>query len=172
MLLARKVEEAGRWKRGGYRSAADQLAGIAGTSLTAAKNQLETSKKVRKLPATQNALRKGELSAAKAEAIAAAAEIAPEAEAELLDGAQDAPLADIKEKCLRARAQDSDEEVARRMAKASDEMSHWAEYDYIIVNRDIDESVAQVQSVLAAERLRRERQIGLPDFVNRLRQGH
>ena len=48
-------------------------------------------------------------------------------------------------------------------------MSHWAEYDYIIVNRDIDESVAQVESVLAAERLRRQRQVGLPEFVNRLR---
>ena len=57
------------------------------------------------------------------------------------------------------------------MAKASDEMSHWAEYDYIIVNRDLDESVTQVESVLAAERLRRERQVGLPAFVNRLRAG-
>ena len=77
-------------------------------------------------------------------------------------------VADL-ERRLRARAQDSDEEVARRMAKASDEMSHWAEYDYIIVNHDIDESVAQVESVLAAERLRRQRQVGLPAFVNRLR---
>ena len=77
-------------------------------------------------------------------------------------------VADL-ERRLRARAQDSDEEVARRMAKVSDEMSHWAEYDYIIVNHDIDESVAQVESVLAAERLRRQRQVGLPAFVNRLR---
>ena len=108
LLLARKVEEAGRWKRGGYRSAADQLAGIAGTSVTAAKNQLETSKKVRKLPATRDALRKGKLSAAKAEAIAAAAEVAPEAEEELLDGAEDAPLADVRERCLKVRAKDRD----------------------------------------------------------------
>ena len=57
LLLARRVEEAGRWKRGGYRSAADQLAGISGTSLTAAKNQLETSKKLRTRPATARALR-------------------------------------------------------------------------------------------------------------------
>jgi len=77
-------------------------------------------------------------------------------------------VADL-ERRLRTRAQDSDEEVARRMAKASDEMSHWAEYDYIIVNRDIDESVTQVESVLAAERLRRQRQVGLPEFVNQLR---
>ena len=79
-------------------------------------------------------------------------------------------VADL-ERRLRARAQDTDEEVARRMAKASDEMSHWAEYDYIIVNRDIEESVTQVESVLAAERLRRQRQVGLPAFVNRLRAG-
>jgi guanylate kinase len=79
-------------------------------------------------------------------------------------------VADL-ERRLRARAQDSDEEVARRMAKASDEMSHWAEYDYIIVNRDIEESVTQVEAVLAAERLRRQRQVGLAAFVNRLRAG-
>ncbi len=108
LLLARKVEEAGRWKRDGYRSAAEQLAGIAGTSVTAAKNQLETSKKVAKLPATQRALRKGKLSGAKAEAIAAASEIDPEAEAALLDGAEDAPLAKVREKCQRARAKDRD----------------------------------------------------------------
>jgi hypothetical protein len=108
LLLARKVEEAGRWKRDGHRSAAEQLAGIAGGSVTAAKNQLETSKKVRKLPATEAALRAGKLSGAKAEAIAAAAEIAPEAEADLLDGAADAPLAAVKDKCLRARGKDRD----------------------------------------------------------------
>ena len=56
LLLARRVEEAGRWKRAGKRSAADQLAAIAGTSVTAAKNQLETSKKLRNRPATTKAL--------------------------------------------------------------------------------------------------------------------
>ena len=61
LLLARKVEEAGRWKRDGHRSAAEQLAAIAGTSVTAAKNQLETSKKVAKLPTTEKALRDGEV---------------------------------------------------------------------------------------------------------------
>jgi guanylate kinase len=75
------------------------------------------------------------------------------------------------ERRLRARAQDSAEEVARRMAKAADEMSHWAEYDYIVVNRDLASSLAQVQAILQAERLRRERQIGLHDFVKGLRAG-
>jgi guanylate kinase len=73
------------------------------------------------------------------------------------------------EERLRARAQDSDEVVRARMAKSADEMSHWPEYDYVIVNRDLEESVAQVQAILTAERLRRARQIGLAEFVNRLR---
>ena len=64
---------------------------------------------------------------------------------------------------------DSDEVVAKRMAKAADEMSHWQEYDYVVVNRDVEESVAQVASILAAERLRRDRQIGLRAFVESLR---
>jgi len=54
------------------------------------------------------------------------------------------------------------------MAKSAEEMSHWSEYDYVIVNRDIEDSVAQVQAVVTAERLRRTRQVGLADFVDRL----
>jgi guanylate kinase len=73
------------------------------------------------------------------------------------------------EKRLRARAQDSAEGVRARMAESSGEMSHWPEYDYVIVNHDLDRSVAQVQSILTAERLRRARQIGLAEFVNHLR---
>ncbi len=75
------------------------------------------------------------------------------------------------ERRLRARAQDSEKVVAERMSKAADEMSHWREYDYIIVNRDLSESVAQVEAILVAERARRDRQIGLADFVKRLREG-
>ena len=70
---------------------------------------------------------------------------------------------------LKRRAQDTDEEVRRRMAEAASEMSHWPEYDYILVNHDIDDSVAKVRSIVAAERLRRERQIGLTDFVGSLK---
>jgi guanylate kinase len=69
------------------------------------------------------------------------------------------------ERRLRARAQDPEEVVRRRMAKAADEMSHWAEYDYIVVNREIAPAVAEVKAILAAERLRRERRIGLAEFV-------
>jgi guanylate kinase len=70
---------------------------------------------------------------------------------------------------LQARAQDSREVVQARMAKSADEMSHWAEYEYVIVNRDLEESVRQVRAILEAERKRRVRQLGLADFVNRLR---
>ncbi|CAA7614428.1 guanylate kinase [Magnetospirillum sp. SS-4] len=73
------------------------------------------------------------------------------------------------ERRLHARAQDSAEVVAKRMAKAGDEMSHWPEYDYIIVNQDLERSIASVQAILTAERLKRDRQVGLPDFVTRLR---
>ena len=75
------------------------------------------------------------------------------------------------ERRLEARAQDSAAEVARRMAKAADEMSHWAEYDYVIVNRGIEDSVRQVQAILTAERLRRDRLVGLHEFVKALREG-
>jgi guanylate kinase len=69
------------------------------------------------------------------------------------------------ERRLRARAQDPEEVVHARMARAADEMSHWAEYDYIVVNREIEQAVAEVKAILAAERLRRERQVGLAEFV-------
>jgi len=72
------------------------------------------------------------------------------------------------EKRLRARAQDDYETILRRMAKASDEMSHWAEYDYVVLNRDLDQAFAEVKAILAAERLKRERQPGLSDFVRGL----
>jgi guanylate kinase len=75
------------------------------------------------------------------------------------------------EKRLRTRAQDSPDIVANRMAKASDEMSHYAEYDYTIINRDIATSLMELKSILTAERLKRERQLGLVDFVKALREG-
>lgn len=79
------------------------------------------------------------------------------------------PAVEELERRLKSRAQDSDEVVRKRMAKAGDEMSHWPEYDYIVVNHQLDSSVASVKAILTAERLKRERQVGLPDFVNGLR---
>ena len=75
------------------------------------------------------------------------------------------------EKRLLTRAQDPKEVVAQRMAKAADEMSHWAEYDYVLVNRDIATSLNNLKSILTAERLKRERQVGLSTFVKGLREG-
>ena len=69
---------------------------------------------------------------------------------------------------LRTRAQDDYETIHRRMAKAADEMSHWFEYTYVVINRDLDESFADLKAILAAERLKRERQPGLSDFVRGL----
>lgn len=78
------------------------------------------------------------------------------------------PSLEELERRLYARAQDSEVVVKGRMAKATSEMSHWAEYDYIIVNHDLALSVRQVESILAAERLRRDRQVGLNDFIREL----
>jgi guanylate kinase len=72
------------------------------------------------------------------------------------------------ERRLRTRAQDSDEVIHARMAKAADEMSHWAEYDYVVINTEVEHAFAEIQSILAVERLKRERQTGLSDFVRRL----
>jgi guanylate kinase len=69
------------------------------------------------------------------------------------------------ERRLRSRAQDSDDVVAKRMAKANDEISHWAEYDYVVLNDDIKRAQAQVEEILGAERLRRSRLVGLNEFV-------
>ncbi|MEM6407541.1 MAG: guanylate kinase [Pseudomonadota bacterium] len=69
---------------------------------------------------------------------------------------------------LRKRGQDSDDVITRRMAQSWQEISHWAEYDYCIINRDIDESAEQLRSILSAERLRRTRQSGLVGFVRGL----
>jgi guanylate kinase len=72
------------------------------------------------------------------------------------------------ERRLKARGQDAADVIARRMARATDEMSHWDEYDYVIINENIDFSLQNVLYILKAERLKRTRQHGLPDFVGGL----
>lgn len=69
------------------------------------------------------------------------------------------------ERRLKERAQDSDEVVAKRMDKAASEISHWPEYDYVIVNRRVDLALAQIKAILEAERARRTRLIGVGEFV-------
>ncbi len=78
------------------------------------------------------------------------------------------PSVEELERRLHTRAQDSAEVVRGRMAKAAGEMSHWAEYDYVIVNETVDASLAQLRAIVKAERLRRERRIGLVPFVRDL----
>lgn len=73
------------------------------------------------------------------------------------------------EKRLIKRGEDSNETVLSRMKKANDEIRHWAEYDYIIINQDLSESINAVRSILQAERLKRRRQSGLAHFVQSLK---
>lgn len=75
------------------------------------------------------------------------------------------------ERRLKTRAQDSDAVIANRMAKSESEISHWAEYDYVIVNEDVDESLDQLRAIIKAERIRRKRQMWLGPFVKALVQG-
>jgi guanylate kinase len=75
------------------------------------------------------------------------------------------------ERRLHARALDSNDVIHGRMAKAADEMSHWAEYDYVVINRDLERAFQDVCAILAAERLKRERQTGLSTFVRSLQAG-
>lgn len=76
-------------------------------------------------------------------------------------------VADL-EKRLHTRAQDSDDVIRGRMDRAAHELSHWAEYDYIVINQNVDEAFAEVQSILKAEQLKRERRTGLMAFVREL----
>ncbi|MBK8771263.1 MAG: guanylate kinase [Rhizobiales bacterium] len=78
------------------------------------------------------------------------------------------PTADTLRERLIKRAQDSSTVIAKRMAEASHEISHWPEYDYIIVNDEVEESHRMVVAILTAERLRRHRQLGLSEFVRGL----
>ncbi len=72
------------------------------------------------------------------------------------------------ERRLRARAQDSAEVVAKRMSKATNEISHWQEYDYVLINQDLDETLGKIDTILKAERLKRVRQSGMQEFVTGL----
>ena len=72
------------------------------------------------------------------------------------------------ERRLKARAQDSDDVVAKRMLKAAAEISHWREYDYVLINQDLDQTLEKIDTILKAERLRRSRQDGFLDFISGL----
>jgi guanylate kinase len=75
------------------------------------------------------------------------------------------------ERRLRARAQDDEAVIARRMARSADEISHWTEYDYVLVNRDVEQTHARLATILAAERMKRVRQVGLAELARGLAEG-
>jgi guanylate kinase len=75
------------------------------------------------------------------------------------------------ERRLHARAEDTEETIKRRMARSLDEISHWEEYDYVLVNTLLEQTLAQIKQILAAERIKRHRQLWLPLHVERLKQG-
>ena len=72
------------------------------------------------------------------------------------------------ERRLKERGQDTDEVVKERMSEATAEITHWAEYDYVIINDDIDQTLQKLIAVLTAERLKRKRQTGLNNFVRKV----
>jgi guanylate kinase len=78
------------------------------------------------------------------------------------------PSAKALEQRLHTRAQDSDAVIRGRMDRAAHELSHWAEYDYVVLNNDLDQAFSEVETILRAERLKRERQTGLSAFVRGL----
>jgi guanylate kinase len=75
------------------------------------------------------------------------------------------PSHDELERRLKTRAQDADDIVAKRMAKAASEISHWPEYDYVVLNRDVARALGEIKSILQAERARRTRLVGVGEFV-------
>jgi guanylate kinase len=78
------------------------------------------------------------------------------------------PSHDELERRLRARAQDAEDVVQARMAKANNEISHWAEYDYVVINDDLDSTLEKIRTILDAERMKRGRQTGIAEFARKL----
>jgi guanylate kinase len=82
------------------------------------------------------------------------------------------PSTEALEKRLKTRAQDPAEVIDQRMSKAAEEISHWSEYDYVVINDDLERCLSEVKAILTAERVRRTRRTGLIQFVSRLREGY
>jgi guanylate kinase len=78
------------------------------------------------------------------------------------------PSHDELERRLRVRAQDAEDVVQARMAKANNEISHWAEYDYVVINDDLESTMQKIRTILDAERMKRGRQTGIADFARKL----
>lgn len=128
-LMARRVEETSLHRREGHRSAADYVASKTGTSAGVAGRELETTRRLEKLPATAQAWRRGELSPAQAGEIASAATADPSAEAELVAVAASKPLPELAQRCRRIRANAADEKARHAALHRSRYLRHWTGAD-------------------------------------------
>ncbi|MGH8983110.1 MAG: DUF222 domain-containing protein [Acidimicrobiia bacterium] len=126
-LAAARVAETDAWKRNGERSAAHDLARTTGTSVGQAKETLETGRKLRDLPATADAAKKGELSSQQAAAIADAASADPDAEERLLETSKSSTLGELRDACARAKANVSDLEARRRRIHERRSLRNWVD---------------------------------------------
>jgi hypothetical protein len=127
-LLARRVDESRAWQHAGHRSAAEYLATKSGISIGAARTQLDVSRKLNKLPATEQALRHGELSSAQAAAVVDGATANPSAERRLLLLAKRASLAELREEVLRTRAgADPDRDATHRRIHSQRRLRTWTD---------------------------------------------
>jgi hypothetical protein len=150
-LLARRVDESKQWKREGFRSAAEQLASLGGTTIGAARDALAVSSAVRSLPSTEAAVRAGSLSSAQASAVASAAASDPASEARLLEQAETSSLAELREECLRTKANaDPDRDTTYRRIHEQRRLRTWtdAEGAWNLVARGTPDAGAAVIAAL------------------------
>jgi hypothetical protein len=149
--LARRVDESREWKRKGFRSAAEHLAALGGTTVGAARESLTVSAAVKALPQTEAAVRAGSLSAAQATAVVSAATADPAAERRLLDQAGRSSLAELHQDCLRTKANaDADRDVTYRRIREQRRLRTWtdAEGAWNLVARGTPDAGARVLAAL------------------------
>ena len=149
-LAAARVAETALWKRAGDRSAAHQLARSTGTSVGQAKDALDAARRLRDLPATEAAARRGELSAQQVTAITDAAGTDPDAEARLLAQSRSASLGELRDECARTKANVCDLEARRRRIHEHRYLRTWADAEgaRILQMRDNPEVVAGIMATL------------------------
>ncbi len=174
-LLAARVEAAGNWKHSGARSAAEHLAQASGTTTSTAKRSLETSRQVRELPVVADALRGGGLSAAQVDAIAPAAAADPAAQGRLLAFAATTNVTELREECLRTRADaDVDREATHRRIHASRCLRVYTDGEggRNLAVRGTPEQVARIELALEPmidDLFERARKAGQPEPRRRMR---
>ena len=162
-LLAPRIEVSGIWREGGHRSAAAMLASLEGVSPGQAKNTLTNGRRLDQLPGTEDAVRKGSLSAPKLNELTGAGVLDPEREEELLEGADQAPLQNVRERCHRSRATSRTADPVARVKeiRASRHFSSWTDADgaFCYQGRDTPDRGAQILTRVnhAASRIRRAR---------------